>query len=205
MANPALKPEESLTTEISLRWADYGLHSNLNVYYRIGQNIIDWVKTPEAEKWQSVNHTHIDAFGGEAEIGYRYGYWLKNITIGYAYCHLSKTAGELMSKYALDYLKHKLTFNLEHGIYRGFGASWQLVYQSRVGNYMDITGARLGYTPVWLFDGRIYWQNSTINVFVEGSNLLGTHYYDYGCIEQPGRCIKAGICVNIKLNEKEGK
>lgn len=205
IANPELMPEESLTTEISLRWADYGLRTTFNVYYRMGQNIIDWVKTPEAEKWQSVNHTRIDAVGGEAEIGYRYGYWLKNIAVSYAYCHLNKNAGELMSKYALDYLKHKLTFNLEHGIYKGFGASWQLMYQNRTGNYLDINGATMAYTPVWLFDGRIYWKNPTINVFVEGSNLLGTHYYDYGGIEQPGRCIKAGICVNLKLNKKNSK
>jgi len=201
-ANPDLKPEESLTTELGIRWSGYGIHTRLNAYYRIGKNIIDWVKTPEAEKWQSMNHTRVDAVGGEYTIGYQYGYWLKNIEIGYAYCLLDKEAGDLLSKYALDYLKHKLTFNLEHGIYKGFGATWQLTYQNRAGCYTDINGSVVGYTPVWLLDGRIYWKNSTITAFVEGTNLIGTNYYDYGGILQPDRWLKAGITINLNLKQK---
>ena len=199
IANPNLKPEESLTAELGIRWANYGFRTNLSAYYRIGQNLIDWVKRADEEKWQSVNHTRVDAMGGEVNVGYSYGYWLKNIEISYAYCHLNKEAGELLSKYALDYLEHKLALHLEHGIYKGFGASWQATYQSRNGAYSDKQGNTQTYQPFWLLDGRIFWQTDKLHVFVESSNLLNTHYYDYGGIEQPGRWIKAGITVNLDL------
>lgn len=199
IANPNLKPEESLTAELGVRWNNYGFRTNLNAYYRIGQNLIDWVKRAEEEKWQSVNHTRVDAMGGEINLGYSYGYWLKNIEFSYAYCHLTKESGELLSKYALDYLEHKLTLHLEHGVYKGFGASWQAIYQSRNGAYFDKQGNTQTYQPFWMLDGRFFWQTEKFNIFIECSNLLNTHYYDYGGIEQPGRWIKAGITVNFDL------
>ena len=199
LANPNLRPEESLTTEIGVQWTHQGLRTSLSAYYRMGQNLIDWVKTADEEKWRSVNHTRVDALGGEVKIGYSYGYWLKNIELNYSYCHLDKETGELLSKYALDYLEHKLTFNFEHGIYKGFGASWQLNYQIRQGSYIDKNGAVQSYQPFFLVDGRLFWQNNTLNLFLESSNLLNTTYYDYGGIAQPGRWLKAGISVNLDL------
>ena len=102
-----------------------------------------------------------------------------------------------MSKYALDYLRHKFTVNLAHGIYKGFGASWQFTFQQREGTYTDVDGAVQRYTPAYLLDGRIFWQNQKLNIFLEGSNLIGQKYYDYGGIVQPWRWIKAGISVKI--------
>ena len=173
IANPELMPETSLTSEIGIRWNGYGVRTSLNVYYRMGQNIIDWVKTPDEEKWRSVNHTNINALGGELSVGYSYGYWLKNIMINYSYCHLDKELSDnLMSKYAMDYLKRKATVTLEHGIWKGFGASWQFSYQQREGVYTDIEGTVQNYQPIYLLDGRIYWQQEGMNVYVEASNLL---------------------------------
>ena len=198
-ANPNLKPEQSMTAEVGAHWGRKGFRVSLNAYYRVGKDLIDWVKAPEEEKWRSVNHTRVDAFGGEVTVGYKYGYWLKNLEVGYAYCQLDKDAGDLLSKYALDYLKHKLTVNVAHGIYKGFGASWQFTFQQREGNYTDKEGTVQNYQPVYLLDGRVYWQNAKLNVYVEASNLIGQRYYDYGGIEQPGRWFKAGIAVNLDV------
>ena len=197
IANPGLKPETALTTEIGAKWAYKGLRTQISAYYRIGENIIDWIKLPEEEQWRSMNHTRVDGMGGEASVSYRYGYWLKNIGVSYSFCHLDKDAGEYMSKYALDYLKHKLVFSLEHGIYKGFGASWQLSYQSRVGTYTDRSGVTTAYRPFWLLDGRIYWTNKQITVYAEATNLTDCTYYDYGGILQPQRWIKTGIQVKL--------
>lgn len=197
IANPGLKPETALTTEIGAKWAHKGLRTQISAYYRIGENIIDWIKLPEEEQWRSMNHTRVDGMGGEASVSYRYGYWLKNIGVSYSFCHLDKDAGEYMSKYALDYLKHKLVFSLEHGIYKGFGASWQLSYQSRVGTYTDRSGVTTAYRPFWLLDGRIYWTNKQITVYAEATNLTDCTYYDYGGILQPQRWVKTGIQVKL--------
>ncbi len=102
-----------------------------------------------------------------------------------------------MSRYALDYLKHKFNLYLSHGIYRGFGATWNLTYQSRNGTYTDRDNNLHTYDPVWLLDGRLFWQNDKLNIFVEASNILNRSYYDYGGIPQPGIWAKGGIALTI--------
>ena len=120
--------------------------------------------------------------------------------MSYSFCHLEKEQiGTELSKYALDYLKHKVSVGLEHGIYKGFGARWQLVYQQREGAYTDLLGNVVNYTPFALFDGRLFWENQQLNIFLEANNIFNTHYYDYGGIEQPGIWIKTGISVKLNL------
>lgn len=196
-ANPELRPEESLTTEVGINYSRYGFTGHLSAYYRVGKNIIDWIKLPEETQWKSMNHSRVDAMGGEVSLAYSYGYWLKKAEISYSYCNLTKDAGEYISKYALDYLRHKLTFAIHHGIYRGFGASWTLSYQSRNGEYNDREGNVAAYRPIWLLDGRIYWENPKIRLFVEATNITNRKYYDYGGILQPGIWVKGGITVKI--------
>ncbi len=197
IANPQLKPEESMTAEIGANYAIKGFSVNASAYYRWGKNIIDWIKTPEEEKWQSMNHSDVDAFGGELSAAYSHGYWLKNIELTYSYCQLNKNTDGYLSKYALDYLKHKFTATVSHGIYKGFGATWTANYQVRNGEYIDIAGTTQPYIPVFTLDGRIYWQNSRINVYIEASNITNTRYYDYGGILQSPIWAKGGITINI--------
>ena len=70
----------------------------------------------------------------------------------------------MISKYALDY-EAQTYVQFGTRIYKGFGASWQLMYQNRTGNYLDINGATMA-SPVWLFDGRIYWKKSDELMFL---------------------------------------
>jgi iron complex outermembrane receptor protein len=144
-----------------------------------------------------MNHTRVDAAGFEAVVGYRYGYWLKNVEASYSYTRLNKSSNEMISKYALDYLKHKLAVRLEHKIYKNFGASWQFTLQKRNGNYKNINNEIVDYQLFGLFDGRIYWQNQTLKIFVEATNILNAKYYDIGGIIQPERWVKAGASVDF--------
>ena len=141
-----------------------------------------------------MNHTRVDAWGSEVSVGYRMGYWLKNIEASYSYCQMTKDSQGLLSLYALDYLKHKVTLTVEHGIYSGLGASWTLCYRDRNVSYTDAANNVVNYTPVWLLGGKIYWQDDRdrFNIYVEATNMLNQRYYDYGGVEQPGVWVKVG-------------
>lgn len=202
IANPNLKPEKALTAEVGASWSKKGFTASLSAYYRYGVDIIDWVRQPGEEMWHSVNHTRVDAWGSEVYVGYKMGYWLKNVAASYSYCQMTKDAGSLVSGYALDYLKHKLTLTVEHGIYSGLGASWTLCYRDRNGSYTDALNNVVSYTPVWLLGGKIYWQDDRdrFNIYVESTNMLNKHYYDYGGVEQPGVWVKVGGKFKIFTN-----
>ncbi|MDY6372973.1 MAG: TonB-dependent receptor [Bacteroidales bacterium] len=203
IANPNLKPEKALTAEVGASWSKKGFTASLSAYYRYGVDIIDWVRQPGEEMWHSVNHTRVDAWGSEVYVGYKMGYWLKNVAASYSYCQMTKDAGGLVSGYALDYLKHKLTLTVEHGIYSGLGASWTLCYRDRNGSYTDALNNVVSYTPVWLLGGKIYWQDDRdrFNIYVEATNMLNKHYYDYGGVEQPGVWVKVGGSLKLSFDK----
>jgi iron complex outermembrane receptor protein len=195
-ANPNLKPEENLTAEIGVKFSHKGFYANFAAFYRHGNNIIDWVKLPTETKWRSENRK-IDTYGGEIAVGYRSNKFVRNAKISYSYLNsIAELAENLQSKYALDYLKHKLSVRFEHKIYRGFGASWQYVLQRR-NDYVNANGDLVKYDAFGLLDGRIFWQNPRLKFFLEATNILDVKYFDIVGIMQPSRWVKAGAEVRF--------
>ncbi|MCR5050335.1 MAG: TonB-dependent receptor [Paludibacteraceae bacterium] len=208
LGNRNLKPEEAWLLSLGyksnfrLRSADAAPAGTLSVaadwYYRWGKNIIDWVYVAEDTKrpYHAANQQHVNATGVEMSVAYRLNEWLRCVSVDYAYTYLDLDLKESGSRY-LDYLSHKLAIHVEHGIYKGLGASWTVRFQKRDGQYNNADGIVENYTPIWLLDGSIYWQNEFIRVSVDCINMTNTRYYDYGGILQPGAWAKVSIQATL--------
>ncbi|MDR1543983.1 MAG: TonB-dependent receptor [Prevotellaceae bacterium] len=198
-SNPNLKPEENITAELGVKFYHKGFYTNFSAFYRAGKNIIDWLdrKGDGVEMWEAKNHTQINTFGGEIAVGYRSDKFVRNAEISYSYLNsVSKFDENYQSKYALDYLKHKLSVRFEHKIYKGFGASWQYILQERNGSYKK-NEQDTDYQAFGLLDGRIFWQNPRLKFFIEATNILDIKYFDIVGIQQPSRWVKAGVEVRF--------
>ena len=206
LGNRHLKPEEAWLLSLGYKgeWR-FGNHPSPNThhhslsvsadwYYRWGRNIIDWVYVAEDTKrpYHAMNQQQVNATGMELSVAYRLNEWLRCVSVDYAYTYLDLDLKESGSRY-LDYLSHKLAIHLEHGIYKGFGASWTVRFQKREGQYNNAEGAVADYRPVWLLDGSVYWQNRYLRVSADCTNITNTRYYDYGGILQPGAWAKVSI------------
>lgn len=206
LGNPNLRPEEAwllsigykgewhFGAEINGKPAKGSLSLAADWYYRWGRNIIDWVYVAEDTKrpYHAQNQQKVNATGLEFSIAYRWNEWLRCISVDYAYTYLDLDLKELGSRY-LDYLSHKLAIHLEHGIYKGLGASWTVRFQKREGQYNDAMGDVKDYQPIWLLDGSVFWQNKYLRVSADCTNITHTRYYDYGGILQPGAWAKVTI------------
>ncbi len=203
LGNRNLKPEEAWLLSVGYKYTpDFGKAGKLSLsadwYYRLGKNIIDWVYVPTDTKrpYHAENQQQVNATGVELSLAYRWNEWLRCISVDYAYTYLDLDLKESGSRY-LDYLSHKLSIHLEHGIYKGLGASWTVRFQKREGQYNNAEGAVADYQPVWLLDGSIFWQNKYLRVSADCTNMTNTRYYDYGGILQPGAWAK--ISIKAKL------
>ena len=203
LGNRNLKPEEAWLLSVGYKYTpDFGKAGKLSLsadwYYRWGKNIIDWVYVPTDTKrpYHAENQQQVNATGVELSVAYRWNEWLRCISVDYAYTYLDLDLKESGSRY-LDYLSHKLSIHLEHGIYKGLGASWTVRFQKREGQYNNAEGAVADYQPVWLLDGSIFWQNKYLRVSADCTNMTNTRYYDYGGILQPGAWAK--ISIKAKL------
>lgn len=203
LGNMNLKPEEAWLLSIGYKYTpDFGKKGKLSFsvdwYYRWGKNIIDWVYVPTDTKrpFHAENQQQVNATGLELSLAYRLNEWLRCVSVDYAYTYLDLDLKEAGSRY-LDYLSHKLAIHLEHGIYKGLGASWTVRFQKREGQYNNAEGEVADYQPVWLLDGSVYWQNKYLRVSADCTNITNTRYYDYGGILQPGAWAK--ISIKAKL------
>lgn len=213
IGNANLKPERAWTLETGLKYAWPVAQGNLSYFYRWGRDMIDWVKAKDSLVWHTMNYTKLDVYGVEFAVTIKPREiidglsLIKEINLSYSYTGQNKNSDTLDSYYALDHLKHKLVVGINHTIWRNIGATWQFLWQDRNGMYSDYkrydpltkTSPLNPYKSFALFDGRIYYSNRNLKVFVEASNIFNESYMDIGNIAQPSRWFKIGLELKIGI------
>lgn len=201
VGNPSLKPERSQTYEGGIKITYPGFLGHAGVYYRKGEDLIDWVRQTDTEKWQTQNLTKINTTGVELsgnlspEKIWKTKLFLTRLGINYAYSHLEKGKNDVFSYYILDNLKHKLDFQIEHRIWQKLAASWKISYQDRNG----MRTSTEPYKPFWMVNTRLSWKSQSTEVYATASNLFNKKYFDLGPVEQPGRWITVGISHQLNF------
>lgn len=188
IANPDLQPEKSLTAELGTKYRRGGLQCDGSVFYRKGTNIIDWVKFPEQEKWQSMNLTTLNTMGADASASYTFSQgFIKQLILSYAFVDTDKAPTTFDSKYALDYLRHQVVLQASHSLFRKLDMTWNLNYNDRAGDYTDFSSAqKVAYRPYLLLNTRIAWHLKQWMVYADLNNLLNQDYVDFGGLPLPG-------------------
>ena len=203
-ADPHLKPEEMQALELgtTIHCSLFTIHSAL--WYHHGSNMIDWIMDTskgDAAEWQSVNHTTINSLGFEASASinvplFRDHY--SRFTVSYSYISQDKQQeANLVSQYALEYLRHKLVAKAQLQITKRLSLGMNLRWQDRVGSYTDFDGLTHDYEPYALIDTRLTWAETKWKAYFEANNLLDTSYHDYGLVEQPGRWLIFGASYSF--------
>ena len=203
-ADPHLKPEEMQALEAGMTFQSSLITFCSTFWHHHGKNMIDWImdtsKGDEAV-WESVNHTTVNSNGMEVSATIdltQAGPHLPLVKIDYSYINQNKDLEtNIVSQYALEYLRHKLVASLQLPIWQNLRLNINGRWQDRVGSYTDFSGNIQDYKPYFVVDTRLTWQKDRWKAYVEANNLLDTSYRDYGLVEQPGRWLIAGINVNL--------
>lgn len=198
-----LQPEKAWTASLGAAYNHVfdkagTLALNAELYHRWGRDIIDWVYVAgdTLRPYHAQNQQRVNTLGVECTAQYRLNQWLRCIQITYAFTNIDINLRETNSRY-LDYLRHKLVVQLEHGIYQGLGASWTLTYRDRVGQYNNADGTVSDFRPVLLLDGKIYYDLKHWRFALSCTNMTNRHYYDYGGVLQPGAWAKLSITYHM--------
>ncbi len=204
LSNPDLKPETAITYEIGTKYRNSNIYAHLAVFQRIGQNTIDWGRLSDTEKWQSMNLTELITKGAEFSVQKKFekNAFVRTISGAYSYTTTNKVENNYQSMYALDYLKHKAVFGFSHKIWRNFGASWTVKYESRNGTYsryIDSEIQTFDYKPFTTADVSVFWKNSMVEIYAKANNFTDTQYFEIGGVQMPGRWILGG--VKLKLSK----
>jgi iron complex outermembrane receptor protein len=204
--NVDLKAEKAWQLALNARYAWYWKNAgrllvNADLYYRWGEDIIDWTYDETDSLYHATNQHRVNTFGIDCGAEYHYNDWLRTVCLRYAYTTLSLDLMQTGSQY-LDHLRHKLTLEINHGIYvwsKGcVGADWSLRWQQREGSYVDIDGTPgHPFQPVLLLDGSIYAELPYVRIALECTNMTNRHYYDYGGILMAGIHGRATVRIHF--------
>ena len=198
-ADPHLKPEEMRAIEIGTNVQWPMVNVQCTVWHHHGRNMIDWIMDTsqgDGAVWQSVNHTRINSLGFEADLQFK----VQNSKFRVSYSYINQSKGQqpgIVSQYALEYLRHKLTAHAQVPLTGHLTLSVDCRWQDRIGSYTDFDGRSHDYEPYALTDARLTWQESRWKAYVEANNLFDCRYHDFGLVEQPGRWLITGISLSL--------
>ncbi|MCM1310901.1 MAG: TonB-dependent receptor [Bacteroides sp.] len=193
-----LVPEHATTYNLSANFNSSGWSASAYLYYRNGRNVIDWVKPEDSENWRSMQITRINTLGAELTGAYISSTWLRRIALSYGHIYQnSHTNSGMISAIAFDYMRNKLALMFDVMPFKDFTVSVTGTLFDRIGNYTDKSGTVCPYKPFFLLDARIAYRHAWWQVYVDGTNLTNTRYFDFGGLEMPGSWISGGLIVTI--------
>ena len=197
-ADKYLKPEEMKALEGGIKYSSHRITAKASIFHHHARNMIDWVMdTRNADPvWQSVNHTKINTLGEEITLNSQ----LSSLNVQLSYCHLHQSKDEqpfLQSQYSLEYLRHKVTAQVQMHLWEAFDLTLNYRWQDRMGSYTTVDGEVRAYHPYSVVDARLSWDQAGYAIYLEGNNLTNHRYVDYGNVVQPGCWITAGIKLKV--------
>lgn len=201
--NPDLQPEKALTVKTGLAYRLGPVALGATGFYRRGLNVIDWVRESADADWQCLQLTRLDTWGADLRAEYRSGTWLRSITLLYGHLWSDKESGGMISEYALDYMRNKLSINILLSPWSD-RLDLQLTgtLYDRAGNYAAADHTTQSYKPYFLLNGNLGFETGLIKrgslrLYIEAENILNTPYFDFGGLPMPGLWLNGGLMVRL--------
>ena len=190
-----LMPEKNSTFKVGSSYQKGILSAQLSAFYSKARNMIDWVYESETStKYHALNIGELENIGVSMDATLNMAKAFNNplvtrMRVGYAYIHQNhETEHEIYkSLYALEYLRHKLTAEVDHHIVSRLSAAWTMRWQQHMN----------GFHPYTKIDCRLQWTEPFYTLYLKADNLTAHRYYDLGGVLQPGLWIMAGIRINL--------
>ena len=198
--NSELKPEKTTDYQIGGRYTTRGFIAEVQGFYSHKKNMIDWVTYNDANKvsdgiFHSVNF-QMDNKGAEINLQmlprqlWGDNALVRKIGVQYSYIYEESDydVDVIMSKYAMDYLRHKVIVSADSKIWKNLNLSLSWRWQDREGKS----------NPAYaLLDGRLSWDTAKWSAYIDGSNIFDKKYYDYVSIPQPGSWFRFGVRFSL--------
>ena len=192
-----LKPERTVDFGAGAKARFEGLMGEMRLYGSHRTDMIDWV-VYEDEKEDGVfrsGNFQLDNRGCELSAALMpRDIWARNpiskIQIQYAYndADISYTRAVAASKYAMEYLRHRVLASADVRIAEGLGVNLGVRYNHRVGE---------GNSPYTLVDAGARYERGRIVAYINVTNLLNKNYRDFSYIEQSGSRVVMGAKVRF--------
>lgn len=185
IGNENLVPERAISEEIGLKYFGNKLNASVAFFNRDSDNLIDYTKENEDDKWQSNNLKRLNSNGIEAQLSspFKLGQYTQSLGLGYTY--LNEDLGTVksnFSKYVINSLNQHLTANIKTQFSKNFS-------QSVVYKFADRANGE-NYSVV---DVQLKLMINTLELTLTGNNIFNASYIETGIVPMPKGNVLVGL------------
>ncbi|MFK5959123.1 MAG: TonB-dependent receptor [Lutibacter sp.] len=190
IGNPNLEPESALSEEFGVKYSTTNFTLNIALFNRDSDNLIDWTKDNEEDKWETRNFSEVSTQGFETEINYNFtiGNQHQNLTVGYSFIEDDiKDNNVQYTRYSLNSIKHQLTSS--------FTSKFTSTFSHNIScKYVERTDGE-SYTVV---DTKIMAKiNNRVELLLIGNNIFNAEYTETNLVPMPKGNIMFGLKYRI--------
>jgi iron complex outermembrane receptor protein len=186
LGNENLDPEEAITQEIGVKYFNKNFSTSAAIFNRDSDNLIDYVKESESDKWQATNIQDLNSFGIEANATYGFKSlgFNQNIKLGYTYLKekLDNSTFQF-SRYSINSLRHHFTTTIHSQFFNK-------ISQSIVYKFAERTNGG-SYSVV---DAKITLDLNSFEFSIIGNNIFNTNYSETNLVPMP----KGNVLLDLK-------
>jgi len=188
--NADLEAESALAEELGIKFTAANFQMDVAFFNRKSDNLIDWTKDNETDKWEARNFSEVVAQGLETNINYQFkiGNYPQKLTLGYSFIEdVIKDNNVQFTQYSINSIKHQLT----SGISTKFGPifSQHLSYR-----YVERTNGQ-HYNVV---DAKIMAALKTRMEFsLAANNIFNAEYTETNLVPMPKGNVMAGFIFKL--------
>ena len=185
IGNENLVPERAISEEVGLKYFGNKLTASVAFFNRDSDNLIDYTKENEDDKWQSNNLKRLNSNGIEAQLSspFKLGQYTQSLSLGYTY--LNEDLGTVksnFSKYIINSLNQHLTANIKTQFSKNFS-------QSVVYKFADRANGE-NYSVV---DVQLKLMINTLELTLTGNNIFNASYIETGIVPMPKGNVLVGL------------
>ena len=183
--NENLVPEEAISQELGLKYFGDKISATVAFFNRDSDNLIDYTKDNEADKWKSNNLTSLNTRGLEVQLSapFKLGQYNQSFNLGYTHLNEDlKAVRANFSKYIINSLNHHLTARLKSQFTKNLTHSFVYKFAERAtGESYSVVDAQLKL----LIPG--------LELTVTANNIFNSDYVETGIVPMPKGNVLFGI------------
>ncbi len=189
LGNPNLIPESALSEEFGVKYVTADLQFNVAIFNRDSDNLIDWTKDNETDKWEARNFSNVSTKGFETSLNYifKIGKFAQRLQLGYNYIEDDiRDVNVAFTRYSLNSLKHQLTssFHTKFLSFLDQSVSFRFVERTN-GETYNLVDAKLRATF------------NKLELFANANNILNTVYTETNLVQMPKGNFMFGLTYKL--------
>lgn len=190
IGNPDLNPESALSEEIGIRITGKNINFDFAAFNRKSEDLIDWTKDNEEDKWETRNFSEVRTSGLEASVNYNFSIFNfnQNLHVAYTYINDQILDNEIeYTQYSLNSIKHQLNTGFDFQFHEIFTQNISYRYVERTdGESYNVVDARISANL----------ENGLEFSFI-ANNIFNAEYTETNLVPMPKGNVMFGVKYSI--------